>query len=94
MVTIEKFSDKISKIMATGVVCYVCDAVVFLEPLFCRCMSLLGEGEMDGEVVEANNLTAYFLEDKSETLNRWGWHLRFLMDIVFFCGLKNNKSTR
>jgi hypothetical protein len=51
--------------MVFGIVCYACGAEVFLEPQFCRYVSLSGEGEMDGEVVEANNLAAYFLAGKS-----------------------------
>jgi hypothetical protein len=39
-------------------------------------MSFQGEGEMDREIVEANNLAAYFLEGEGEALNRWGWHCR------------------
>jgi len=68
-VPFEKFHKKISKIMVAGAVCYACGAEVFFQPLFCCRMSFRGEGDMDREIVEANDLAAYFLEGEGEILN-------------------------
>jgi len=70
---LKKFQKKIGKIMAPGAVCYAQDAEMLFKPLFCQRMFFLGEGEMDGEIVQENDLPAYFLEGKSEgeVLSRW-----------------------
>ena len=85
--------------MAVGAVWYACAAEVFFEPLFCRCMSFRGEGEMDREIVEANNLDAYFLEGEGEALNRLRWYCRFhgetpcLMEKAAALDTKGNKNS-
>ena len=70
---LEKFQEKIGKIMAAGAVCYAPEAEMFFKSLFRQRMFFLGKGEMDGEIVQTNNLAAYFFEGKSEgeVVPRW-----------------------
>jgi len=62
----EKFQKKGGKTMVVGAVNYAREAELFFEPLFCHLMSFRGEGEMDREIAEANDLGVYFLESESE----------------------------
>jgi len=74
---LEKFQKKISKTMVVGAVYYARGAKLLCEPLFCHLMPFRGEGEMDREIAEANDLAAYFLEGEAEgDMHRWGWHCR------------------
>lgn len=70
----EKFCEKINKTMAAGVVRQRGKAERSSEPLFCHFMFFRIEAEMNREIVNANDLAAYFFENEGEALNRLGWH--------------------
>jgi hypothetical protein len=72
----EIFPEKIGKTMTVGAFNDVCGPELFFEPLFCSFMSFRGEGEMDREIAEADDLKGYGVagEGEGETGRRWGWH--------------------